>query len=257
MLVPSSKTAIVIQLENASTGLSPNKNIMPERLRTRLRKAKEGGSASVGWYTGDSQINGRKVIGCQITEDWTIWADADSLLPLQAEYSMEPYMGLRGSLTVTDIDFNMPLDAIEFSTDVPEDYSLHTIRMEASEPSETDLIEILQMSVKAADGILLEDLNLAEAKELIGMLKGVEQIVFGVPKEPYDPVLQQFTWLYGKIIRGLSFVQTLPRESNWCYSPENNDTALPVFWYRPEGSESYRVIYDDLTVVDRDQEEIL
>ena len=57
--------------------------------------------------------------------------------------------------------------------------------------------------------------------------------------------------LYGKILRGLSFVQNLPPESNPCYLGKTtpDETELPVFWYRPEGSEGYRVIYGDLSVV--------
>ncbi len=45
----------------------------------------------------------------------------------------------------------------------------------------------------------------------------------------------------------------LPAESDWHYTGKNakfGDTDKEIFWYRPEGSETYRVIYADLSVKD-------
>jgi hypothetical protein len=49
------------------------------------------------------------------------------------------------------------------------------------------------------------------------------------------------------------FVMKLPAESNWRYAGENvkyGDVQTPIFRYRPEGSQTYRVIYGDLSVKD-------
>jgi hypothetical protein len=56
-----------------------------------------------------------------------------------------------------------------------------------------------------------------------------------------------------KMTRGMMFVMTLPAESNWRYAGENvkfGDAQTPIFWYKPEGSQTYRVIYGDLSVKD-------
>ena len=56
-----------------------------------------------------------------------------------------------------------------------------------------------------------------------------------------------------KMYRGIMFVTQLPAESNWRYAGENvsfGDPATPIFWYKPVGFETYRVIYADLSVKD-------
>jgi hypothetical protein len=53
--------------------------------------------------------------------------------------------------------------------------------------------------------------------------------------------------------RGMMFVAQLPAESNWRYAGENvkyGEADRPIFWYRQAGSQTYRVIYADLTVKD-------
>ena len=55
------------------------------------------------------------------------------------------------------------------------------------------------------------------------------------------------------IMRGIMFVQKLPADSDWHYVGKNvkfGESEKSVFWYKPEGSADYRVIYGDLTVKD-------
>ena len=52
---------------------------------------------------------------------------------------------------------------------------------------------------------------------------------------------------------GFIFVQLLKPENDWHYVGKNvklGDSESPVCWYRPKGSETYRVIYGDLSVKD-------
>jgi len=56
-----------------------------------------------------------------------------------------------------------------------------------------------------------------------------------------------------QMTRGLMFLLNLPAESNWRYAGEDvkfGDAGTPIFWYRPERAETYRVIYGDLSVMD-------
>jgi len=56
-----------------------------------------------------------------------------------------------------------------------------------------------------------------------------------------------------KMTRGMMFVMKLPAESNSRYVGENvkkGQAETPIFWYKAEGSETYRVIYGDLSVKD-------
>jgi len=53
--------------------------------------------------------------------------------------------------------------------------------------------------------------------------------------------------------RGIMFLTQLPADNNWRYAGENvrfGDAGTAIFWYRSEGSRTYRVIYGDLSVQD-------
>jgi hypothetical protein len=54
-----------------------------------------------------------------------------------------------------------------------------------------------------------------------------------------------------KMQPGFIFVQLLKAENDWHYVGENvklGDAESPVCWYRPTNSETYRVIYGDLSI---------
>jgi len=57
---------------------------------------------------------------------------------------------------------------------------------------------------------------------------------------------------YGlKMARGFVFFKLLKAENDWHYVGGNvklGDAKSPVCWYRPDDSETYRVIYGDLSV---------
>jgi len=53
------------------------------------------------------------------------------------------------------------------------------------------------------------------------------------------------------ILEGLMFVHILDADSNWHYAGDGitvGDSDKAIFWYKPKGSNKYRVIYADLTV---------
>jgi len=53
------------------------------------------------------------------------------------------------------------------------------------------------------------------------------------------------------MFKGLMFVAALPESSHWRYAGEKvqfGSTDTPIFWYRPVGSQTYRVVYGDLHV---------
>jgi len=55
------------------------------------------------------------------------------------------------------------------------------------------------------------------------------------------------------IVRGIMFVQMLPADGDWHYAGKDvklGDVDTAIFWYRPADSETYRVIYGDLSAKD-------
>jgi len=67
-------------------------------------------------------------------------------------------------------------------------------------------------------------------------------------------VIIQFLFVeFTVICPGFIFVQLLKAENDWHYVGKNvklGDSESPVCWYRPDSSETYRVIFGDLSVKD-------
>ena len=60
-------------------------------------------------------------------------------------------------------------------------------------------------------------------------------------------------------VRGMLFLQILEARSEFQYSGNGvklGDAEKAIFWYQPKGSETYRIIYGDLSVKDVSAEEL-
>ncbi len=58
-----------------------------------------------------------------------------------------------------------------------------------------------------------------------------------------------------KLQRGAIFIGLLPKDADWHYAGKYVRLGMPdrpIFWYRPNNSETYRVVYADLSVRDAD-----
>ena len=54
-----------------------------------------------------------------------------------------------------------------------------------------------------------------------------------------------------QLTRGLMFVMMMKPESDWHYAGKGvklGDADTAIFWYKPEGSQMYEVIYGDLSI---------
>jgi hypothetical protein len=62
-----------------------------------------------------------------------------------------------------------------------------------------------------------------------------------------------------KLSRHLLFIRFFKGQGQWHYAGSGvklGDAERAIFWYQPEGSETYRVIYGDLSVKDVSAEEL-
>jgi hypothetical protein len=234
-----------------------------EEFRSLIQKAQANPDESIE-YLGESQIDGRHVIGYRVTvrevtvmarpgEELTIWADAGSLLPVQVEYSLEKMMGKPGTMTMKDIQIDVLLDPAQFSLDVPEGYAERTMQVDASVPAEADLIETLRVWTEATAGKFPSHLNAEAMKEIFQALGEKGALKLDGQPSLDDPNVQEFMKLFQKLYRGLTFATALPPDADSYYAGAGatfGDATQPVFWYRPQGSATYRVIYADLSVLD-------
>ncbi len=262
-MIPDQKAAIEGELEGWSGPLDPAKLNQFEDLRRRIRLAQQGPDATVQ-YLGESQVHGRRVIGYRMDEadeETTIWADTNSLLPVQINRSLKGKEQAPTVWVITDIEFNVPLDAAEFGTKVPEGYAAQNFKVDGSTPHEGDLLEMLRTWTDTT-GRFPSELGFEAMKEWTEALKAKRETegrksiseVERLDDPAVDKVLQQDMPLLFKVFRGMAFVRNLSQGSiDWHYAGAEaalGDPAKTIFWYRPKDSQTYRVIYADLHVAE-------
>ena len=251
VLMPAQKTALVLDLKNAKPQSDQSRAF--QQFRETIQRAQAGADGSIE-SLGRSQIGGRDVIGYRFTEgiqDITIWADARSLLPVQIEKTVRADTESL-SMVMSDIQFDVSLDPSLFSTAMPEGYTAQSMQQDESTAAQRDLVELLRFWSETTGGHFPSALDRTLFKEVDQILraKGVRP---DKSKGLADPAVKAFLGATLKAERAHNFVQALPKEADWHYAGKDavfGDAAKPIFWYRPSGSATYRVIYADLSIRD-------
>jgi len=247
VLIPAQNRAIVYELVNIPEDPG-DLNIFVE-IRRRVREAQELDDECVE-FLGEQEIEGRAAIGYHVQKpglDITVWADAKTLLPIRMENTTGPT-----TYSMSNIVFDVELDESLFSLEIPEGYTVHTLQMDGSEPEEKDLIEMFRIWAEHMDGSLPSMLDMSAPMEFVNAQrkKMMEQGQKPSDEEMMEKVLGMQQTIM-KMSRGGTFVQQLPADSDWHYAGKGiklGDADTAIFWYCPEGSETYRVIYGDLSV---------
>jgi outer membrane lipoprotein-sorting protein len=249
VLIPAQNRAIVYELVNIPEDPG-DLNIFVE-IRRRVLEAQQLDEECVQ-FLGEQEIEGRTAIGYHVQKaglDITVWADAETLLPIRMENTTGPT-----TYVMSDIVFDVELDESLFSLEIPEGYTVHTLQMDGSEPEEKDLIEMFRIWAEHMDGSLPSALDMSAPMEFVNAQrkKMMEQGQKPSEEEMMEKVMGMQQTIM-KMSRGGTFVQQLPADSDWHYVGKDakfGDADTAIFWYRPEDSETYRVIYGDLTVKD-------
>jgi len=261
VLSPDGKTVQVIAIVDYDTSrmltLIPNQKIsaltdlkdLPEKpenvidtMRNMITELQNDPNVSVE-PLGEKEIDGRIAQGLRATSpdgELTVWADPQTALPIRMEQKWRQMQ-----FVCTDFQFDIEMDESLFSMEIPEGYStLPKAALSLTGSTEQDLIETLRIWAELIlDGIFPKDFS-------------TQAYMDDVPKmrELASQHSQEQNREYGlKMARGFIFFKLLKAENDWHYVSKNvklGDSESPVCWYRPEGSETYRVIYGDLSVKD-------
>jgi outer membrane lipoprotein-sorting protein len=240
-IIPPRKQFVEIEMSNLPNDPAQQQFESIEKMRSLPDRADE--------ELGTREIDGRVLQGFRVTEENvinTVWIDLQTreLVIVEMEFVSAPSM----SGIMTDFQFDVDLDDSLFSLTPPDDYTRMELQVDLSEISEQDLIEFLRLwSTWTKDGTFPPTINPAELSKLAMEME--EQGKFGDDQTPEQERLQHVM----QMTRGLTFLLNLPAESNWRYAGEAvkfGDAGTPIFWYRPKGAETYRVIYGDLSVKD-------
>ncbi len=239
-LIPKQKTAVLIELKEIPETEKPE-NVL-ETMRNIITELQNDPNVSVE-PLGEKEIGGQIAKGFRATGpdvELTVWADPQTALPIRLEQKWRQMQ-----FVCTDFEFDVELDETLFSMKIPEGYSaLEKGELPIASSTEQDLIKTLRIWAEVIlDGTFPRDLSgevyvddCKKNRKKFAKLSKEERLELGL-----------------KLAPGFVFFNLLKAENDWHYVGNGvklGDAESEVCWYRPDGSETYRVIYGDLSVKD-------
>jgi outer membrane lipoprotein-sorting protein len=176
-----------------------------------------------------------------------------------------------GDLSMRDVTWDEePLEPESSPEDATDEMKpLEKLLNSTSDPfesTEEDFIEALEIWVKFMDGKFPASVDSAEqirefSDRQYQRLHISGELVSDRRMVEMGGDMRDIMWEIRSHIstEGRLFVFLLDAESNWRYAGRGvsfGDSEKAIFWYRPEGSDRYRVIYADLTVREMVAEEL-
>ncbi len=192
---------------------------------------------------GEKEIDGQKVIGF-LAGEFTIWADAETALPVRIE-AQSPQL----SIVFKNFQFDVPVEESLVSMDVPDGYTEQKKVFDMGTSTEQDLVECLRIWAE-----LLLDGKFPEAIGMEELMKQLPQIEAKLAESVTSS--EEGTQKGMTLAQGMLFIMGLKDQHYAGNGVKLGDAGKAIFWYRPEGSETYRVIYGDLSVKDVAQQNL-
>ncbi len=187
---------------------------------------------------GEKEIDGQKVIGF-LAGEFTIWADAKTALPVRIEVQ-SPL-----SIVFKNFQFNVPVEELEslVSMDLPDGYTEQKKVFDMTTSTEQDLVECLRIWAE-----VLLDGNFPEAIGMEELMKQLPQVEARLAESVASA--EEGTQKGMTLGKGMLFIMGLKDQHYAGNGVKLGDADKAIFWYQPESSETYRVIYGDLSVKD-------
>jgi len=239
------KTAIYIGLN----GLPDLKNYV-ELLRETLTRLQ----AKSGFQVEDrglQKLDGRDYIVFAASGDnniITIWADPKTALPVRIEQKTPNTL-----IACDNLKFDVEFDESLFSMDPPAGYTVQDAGgIDFSQSSESAFIETLRIWAEIIeDGQFPDSINLEDVAK-VGPKFGEGLQRAGLTDEQQTEVAMRWG-------QGLVFIRFFKGQGQWHYAGAGvklGDGDTPIFWYQPQDSQTWRVIYGDLHVEDVEEENL-
>ncbi len=248
VLMPETKTCIEMDLASMPSVERDRIqliNLVSKEIKTLPDRADE--------ILGEQVIDGREVQGFRVS-DQTIWIDVETQELISVDRKLG---GTRMVMSEFRIDPD-DLDDSMFSTTPPEDYtpiSKEAVAYDVSKPGEQDLIEYLRTVAN-----LKKDHRFPATVNPMELLT-LEKEGMLVEDEPASPEEEQKEiQAFAKVCqKTVMFVVNMKPENDWHYAGkgvEYGDSATPIAWWKSDGSETYRVIWGDLSATNVAAEDI-
>ncbi len=214
--------------------------------------------------------------------EMTFWADPQTARLVRVD--IDRFAG-SGHAVMSNFRYDMELEPSLFSLEPPAGYTVQT--QTVTQPAEEDLVNVLRFvaehndstfpdSIGTNDKALMQAvqaeaksaseklLKTPEAQELMKQLKaqygedmeGFKKAWMKEWMEMAGPITQKRTQQY---MWGVMFYATLQPENDSHYAGKNvklDTPDRPILWYKPTGSDRYRVIYADLSIKEMAPEDV-
>ena len=197
---------------------------------------------------GLQEFDGRRLHGFRVEQPgmtMTVWADPERQEPVRIESAFDFGSIPRTSSVMTGFEWDVPVDDAAMSLDVPPDYAVNSMTLDASPATEKDLLDGLRSVAKLNGGKFPASFDLAG---LTGVLQSnAPKTKTADERKTFEA--QVMPQVLG-ITRAFGFVNAGNGE-DWHYAGDGVALDQPgraVLWYRPKGATSYRVVNADLSV---------
>jgi hypothetical protein len=237
-LIVKEKIAMRIKVEN----LPPE--VKRANLFEEFRQMKPGDAKDIG----EKEFDGRKLHGFLVEKSGastTVWADPKTKEPVRVEASFEMPSIAKSTTVFKDFQWDAPVEVAEVEPDVTG-YQVREMTMDASPPTEKDLLTGLRTIATLNHGEFPASFDMAGVGEAMK-----KYATDASPKDQKEFQNKLFPDVM-KIARGIGFITTETGE-DWHYAAKGakiDEKDRPILWYKPKGSQTYRVIYADLTAKD-------
>ena len=245
VLEEDTKTAIYIDLKNLPS--TPN---YVERLRNLITKLESSPEFEVK-KLGEKLIDGKEAVGFLATCEGievTIWADAKTAIPIRIEQK-EPNL----NVICKNFQFDMEMDDSLFSMEVPAGYTLQQMGIDLTGSTEEDFITGLRLLAEINDGVFPQDISIEYfVKNAVQVGQKIDAL-----KISDDEKLKEGE----KLTKFAMFIRffNVKNEGQWHYAGSGvqlGDATKAIFWYKPKDSQTWRVIYGNLSVKDVNEEDL-
>jgi outer membrane lipoprotein-sorting protein len=244
-VTPAAKRVMVMNIKGAPKNEKFQSQF--DRLRELLSKSRDVKDAQYQ-RLGEKEIDGRRAVGFRYDSaaaEVTLWGDPATGYPVRIE---TVWSGLpRTEVTMTNFEINIDLKASLFDVTPPAGYKVLSLDVDVAKPSEQGLIKAFRTASEIGGG------QFPEALDTMGMMKLIIKAGVIGGKKPSDEDVQRLMKTSITMGIGFQFALDLPESADAHYAGQGvkRDTPdRPVFWYKPEGTSKYRVIFADLTVKD-------
>jgi len=198
---------------------------------------------------GQQEIDGRLATGFRPKADvgeWVVWVDPATEIPIRIEATYGTTPGMR--LVMRDFAFNVDLDESLFSLEPPAGYTLDVQQVDVTKTPEERLVESLRICADSLGGEFPPRFDMSYQKEIAQKIMKQRKAA-----SPDETMMQTMRWWGEHFFPGFFFVQIMPAESDWHYAGAGvklGQAEVPVCWWKPAGSQTYRVVFGDLSVRD-------